>query len=250
MNKREKSDNRKALPKFFGIIFLAMVIGLLTGVVMGYLGGMASPETATESVHSFLVGAAPWGMWILGAGLILPELALYRRARKQFAAWDGEDEDIMDRADGNLSWMLLLTSLQLVIAFTLEGIVQILGNEVSFLITLTGFLAALAGCIVMQQKAVDLTRKMNPEKQGSVYDMKFQKKWLDSCDENERRQIGQAAYKSFNVTGGTCIVLWVLLLLLSSVLQTGVLPMIAVMVIWGVSQVSFHLEAMKLSRHR
>ena len=40
-----------------------------------------------------------------------------------------------------------------------------------------------------------LTRRINPEKQGSVYDTKFFEKWVDSCDESEQRQMGQAAFQ-------------------------------------------------------
>ena len=36
---------------------------------------------------------------------------------------------------------------------------------------------------------------MNPEKTASVYDMKFQKKWLETCDEAEKIIVGKCAFK-------------------------------------------------------
>lgn len=65
--------------------------------------------------------------------------------------------------------------------------------EDAVLLDIGVFLLSCACVIFAQQKAVDLERRMNPEKHGSVYDAKFQKKWLDSCDESERRQIGEAS---------------------------------------------------------
>jgi hypothetical protein len=89
---------------------------------------------------------------------------------------------------------------------------------------------------------------MNPEKQGSVYDMKFHKKWLDSCDEAEQRQIGQAAYHAFRVTRMACLVLWLVLMLLDLPFGFGPLPALAVLLLWGVMQISYALECIRLSR--
>lgn len=58
-------------------------------------------------------------------------------------------------------------------------------------------LVSVALVVLVQQKIVDLVRRMNPEKQVSVYDSKFQKKWYNTCDEAERAQIGQASYQAF-----------------------------------------------------
>ena len=252
MNKREKSDNRRALPKFFGVMLICMVTGALVGASMGYLGGLASPEKIKESVSGVLVRIVPWTQWLLALGFTAAELLLYRKAKQQFTTWDGEDEAHMELAEWKLSWVLMLTSIHLVLAFTLEGFLQLLGAESRghAILGLAGFLTAMASCIILQQKTVDLIRKMNPEKKGSVYDMKFHKKWMDSCDENEHRQIGQAAYKAFSVVNGSCIFLWVLLVVLGNLLDLGALPMALMMLIFGINQVSFQMEAMRLSRHK
>ena len=62
-----------------------------------------------------------------------------------------------------------------------------------FLPDLILFLASVAVLVVLQQKIVDLERRINPEKRGSVYDMKFQKTWMDSCDEAERARSARPA---------------------------------------------------------
>ena len=55
---------------------------------------------------------------------------------------------------------------------------------------LGAFLFILTGSTIFQQKLVDTTKRLNPEKHGSVYDTKFHEKWLASCDEAERAVIG------------------------------------------------------------
>ena len=110
------------------------------------------------------------------------------------------------------------------------------------------FFAGVGVATVLQQKVVDLTKKINPEKRGSVYDMKFQKKWLDSCDESEQRQIGQACYKAYQAVTKVSLWLWVALMVLHFAFDTGLLPAVPVLIIFGVLQITYTLETIRLSR--
>lgn len=89
---------------------------------------------------------------------------------------------------------------------------------------------------------------MNPEKRGSVYDTKFQKKWLESCDESERRQIGEASCRAYMVTTRVCIGLWLVLVMLSMVFEMSLLPVFVLTVIWGTMQVTYVLACIRLSK--
>ena len=91
---------------------------------------------------------------------------------------------------------------------------------------------------------------MNPEKKGSVYDTNFQKKWIESCDENEQRKIGAAAMRSFRMVNNVCVVLWVILVFFSLVYLVGILPMFLGLLIFGVNQVSYCLEAIRLEKKK
>lgn len=55
-----------------------------------------------------------------------------------------------------------------------------------YVLAIVTFLIIVAEGIIIQQKAVDITKIMYPEKTASGYDLKFQKKWVDSCDEAEK----------------------------------------------------------------
>lgn len=54
-------------------------------------------------------------------------------------------------------------------------------NVVLFFTAVAAFLGIMAESILIQQKCVDTIKKMNPEKTASVYDVRFRKKWMDSC---------------------------------------------------------------------
>ena len=150
------------------------------------------------------------------------------------------------KMEDQLSYALLLSSLVVLanLFFLAAGFLyaDILTNALCFLVSM-GLM------MVLQQKVVDQTRRMNPEKKGSVYDVNFQKKWLDSCDELERAQIGQASFRAFKAANGACAALWLVLMLLSLVADIGLLPILVAVLVWGVLQVSYTLECIRLS-HR
>lgn len=250
--KTEKSENRRALPRFF----LTMLASLLAGCALGFLVGCSRVfglETADAAarLRELIRAVTPWGIPVTTAAVMGSGFFLYRSAAKKFAAWDGGDEsDASEAADTLLSWVLLLSAVQLLINLFFMAAIGTYGLEDRVLLNVGVFLLSCGIVIFAQQKVVDLERKINPEKRGSVYDRKFQKKWLDSCDESERRQIGEACYRAYMVTGRVCMGAWLVLTILGMVFETGMLPVFVLLLVWGVMQVSYSLECIRQSRRR
>lgn len=249
MSEKATNENRRALPRFA----LTMLGSLLAGGVIGFVVGCSrvfGAETAAVSawVNDVLRAAAPWGVPVTSVPLLGGCLLLYRAAVKRLADWDGGDVDESSEAvEQLLSWVLLLSAVQLLLnLFFMAALAVYL--EDNGLLPVGVFLLSCAGVIFAQQKAVDLERRMNPEKRGSVYDTKFQKKWMDSCDESERRQIGQACYRAYLVTSRVCVGVWLVLVILSMVFETSLLPVFVLLLVWGVMQVTYTLECMRLSK--
>ena len=89
---------------------------------------------------------------------------------------------------------------------------------------------------------------MNPEKTASVYDMKFQRKWVESCDEAEKLLMGRCAFRAFRVTNGVCTALALVLAVAALALGTGILPSLVVCLIWLVNLCVYCGESLRLSR--
>ena len=254
-NDEIKNANRKALPKF---LLVAVVCAIIGGVI-GYYSGHGAAKGGLDQLVGMMKEAgaffgthiAPWLMLALAVIVPVVCIPIYRRAKKLVAAWDGEDEDVMQRAEERLSWALLLDSLTVIVSFFFfnAGTAKLPqssdGNTITLLVI---FLVVIALATLLQQKTVDLTKKMNPEKRGSVYDMKFQERWWESCDEAERRQIGQASYKAYTTMNKFCPYCWGVLLLGNMVFHYGILPSAVVLVIWAVLSVSYTREAIRLGR--
>ena len=250
-NNTVKKDNRKALPKYLLILFAAAIFGGILGFAAGWVGHDNLSEVIAASVSNGLTAAAPWALLVTSVVSLAVILWLYRGAKALFTGWDGEDDATMDRADEKLNWALLLTAAQLVLDMFFFTAAESGASPLGGIMGVLFFLVSVFTLVFAQQKIVDLTRRMNPEKKGSVYDMNFRKKWIESCDEAERKQIGQAAYKAYTVVSTVCPILWVALLMLSYAFHIELLmPTFVVCFIWLLLQVSYCLEAIRLGRRK
>lgn len=121
-------------------------------------------------------------------------------------------------------------------------------DMVSFVITISFFLLYVYGSFHMQHVIVNMTKEMNPEKKGSLYDKKFKKQWYDSCDEAERRQIGIASYHTVQVTGIACMIFMLIFLMLGMVIEIGLLPMLVPAFIWMIQVITYHVSCKKAQK--
>ena len=155
---------------------------------------------------------------------------------------------MISRVEEQLSWALLLSALTVLVDFGCMSVGAVYTEGMEGLVCVAELVVSCTVLVLLQQKIVDLERRINPEKRGSVYDVHFQKKWMASCDEAEQRQMGQAAHKAFVAATYVCFGLWLALFFLDRVFDTGLLPMVLVLVILGVMQVTYTLECIRLSR--
>ena len=247
MKTKVKTDNRKAMPKFLITVLVAGFVGGIFGVMAGFAGHTDLPAAVVAAVYWILEAITPWAILVESVVLLGSGAVLYHQGKVMFEHWDGEDEEIIEAAEEKVSWTLVMTSLTLVLSFFFFCVNCVVAENGFVIIS---FILSLVFIMVLQQKSVDLTKRINPEKQGSVYDMKFHKKWIASCDENEQRLIGKAAMKSFIVTTNVCFALELVMVFLTFVLDIGILPFLIVSLILGVSQLTYSITAIRLERHR
>ena len=252
MNDPVKRDNRKALPKYLLVILCSAVVGGLLGFLTGWYGHSDLSAAFAEGMTAALRFVSPWAIPVCTLVLLGSGFVMYRAAKRDFAGWDGEDDALMDALDRRLDWCLLLNTVTLLLDFfflsvSTAGVFH--SGELEPVYIVAAFIVSVFLVIVFQQRVVDLVRRMNPEKQGSVYDLHFRKKWLDSCDEAERREIGEAAYRAFVVTNSVCPFLWLAMILLNMVFDLGLMPSAVVLLVWGCLQVSYTLACIRVRAH-
>jgi hypothetical protein len=183
---------------------------------------------------------------MLAIVVILPVVCVlvYRSEKKLLSSWDSENEEIPYTMDRKLSIVICVASAALILSYFLIaasyangfGIFENENNIVPFFIGITSFFAIMIEVVIIQQKCVDAAKKTNPEKTASVYDMKFQKKWMDSCDETEKIMIGKCELKAYANTNTVCTVLSIVLAVCALVFGIGFLPSLVICLIWIVKK--------------
>ena len=185
-NEEIKKANRKALPKFI----LLCIVGALIGGVAGYLVGANGIDTMSGDfkvvVSNYVELTAPWIMLAIAVIIPIVLVPYYRKAKKQLSQWDGEDEEVSDGVEEKLSIIQWVSSGALIISYFLiaasysggTAMFESVNNMIGLTVSIAAFLGIMAEVVIIQQKSVDCVKIMNPEKTASVYDMKFQKKWL------------------------------------------------------------------------
>ena len=255
-NDEIKQANRKALPKF---LFFAVVCTLVGGVI-GYFSADAEPASLVAMTKSagtlFGIRIAPWLMLALAILVPVICLPLYLSAKKLAAILDGEDEDLYNTIDQKLSVVLWLASAAFILALFLITATYSMGLEgidnangfVLFFISIAAFFAIMVEATIFQQKCVDTTKQLNPEKKASVYDMQFQKKWMADCDEAEKIIIGKCAFKAYSATNIVCAALAIVFVICALTFNIGFLPSLIVCLIWMVNLSVYCCEALRCSK--
>ena len=195
---------------------------------------------------------------MLAIVVILPVVCVlvYRSEKKLLSSWDSENEEIPYTMDRKLSIVICVASAALILSYFLIaasyangfGIFENENNIVPFFIGIASFFAIMIEVVIIQQKCVDAAKKTNPEKTASVYDMKFQKKWMDSCDETEKIMIGKCELKAYANTNTVCTVLSIVLAVCALVFGIGFLPSLVICLIWIVNQSVYCKEALRYSK--
>lgn len=259
-NDEIRRANRKALPKFLLFLIACMTVG---GVI-GYCSGYASAKGGTEKLAGLMKEAgaffgahiAPWVLVAVAVAVPTVCIPIYRSAKKLLGAWDGEDEAVSDTIDRKLSVVIWITSAMLIISYfliaaTYSGGFAIFDDgerSVVFFVGVAAFCMMLVEAVILLQKCVDAAKQMNPEKKASVYDMRFQRKWMDSCDEAEKMMIGKCAFKAYSATNMVCSALSIVLALCALLFGIGWLPSLTVCLVWMVNLSVYFREAMRYSK--
>lgn len=250
LEERIKSEDKRAVGKFIVIGAVSMIGGGILGFCGAFLiKWMSEQETSLAEILEQAKPAVSYysAFALVAYTIIITVVSAFRilSHTKQLKNWDGEDEEAYERLDKKLDKDLLLTNLLMLGEFFLFGLsASDFQNNVKehfllFVFMMIFYFGGMIVTIVLQQKIVNGYKAVNPEKKGSIYDMKFQDKWFQSCDEGERAAIGMAAKKALDAVSKVCLLLEILLIICNYLFSVGIMAHIAVIIIWSVLNISY-----------
>lgn len=254
-----RREDRRALKKLIVIIVLSAIGGGIVGGcsvrVSHASGGIA------DALLSLLSVIAPFGSLFITVLLLLWYGIVLRRLRKQFLLWDGEDEELINGIEDKLAWGMILAGVTNILNFFSLGAgfyafdyfeldMYDIMTPVRLAALLGGALCAEAVITFLQKEIVNFTKEINPEKHGSVYDLKFRKIWIKNCDEAELAQSYKAGFFAFQMSGYTCMILVIFWFFGVLALDFGFAPLVMVMIIWLVQTVSYGVKCLSKNAQR
>lgn len=253
-NRREeiKKENRKSLKVFIVILIAA-------GIVGGIIGGVGIRFSDNmKDITSLLAQLIKQGIvYIMPAAAIIFCILtwiLYRQSKSLLSTWDGENEEIPTQIDIKTGYGIWISAINQIFSFFCFAVGlsdSMMYGEIELknvFIIVVVFAVNNFLIIFTQQKFFDLTKEMNPEKSGSVYDFKFQNKWMDSCDEAEKMQTFQAGWSAFRVMNIVYVISWMVTYLANDFLGVDIFACIMVVILWGIQTSVYCAKTIQLSR--
>jgi len=248
-------ETQKSERRTFWKFVVIVICCTLVGGVFGY-SSVKFEGSIADGFSAFFVFLQNWALYILSAETVIflgLSLVFYMLSRKKASSLTDEDEELYDEADHLLNTSVNLGSIYQILAFTffaiyLSGSAQSLGRDSLWHIGI--FVVPLFANIALQSACVKLAKSMSPEKRGSVYDMKFQKEWFESCDEAERQMIGQAAYRSMRTTANVILALILVAILLGIFGLVHPFVPLSLGIVWLAQTQSYNAAATKLEKRK
>jgi len=255
----KKKTDKQIFRRWVAIMVLAFVGGALGGFFSVPALEMIEKITSGMEINTEL-------LWNLSLGIFLAVNVIgifityyfYRKAKNMTECWDGENEEELDVIEDKLDYALLPISIVTSCNYFLFAVAAYVGlvlrdegDILPLIITMLDvviFLGSSFIFVALQKKCVDLTKKLNPEKNGNIFDKNFSKEWLASCDEAQQLIIYKASFKAYQNVGAACQILWILSLVGMLSFDAGLLPTFCVSAIILVMQVSYYRECKKLER--
>jgi hypothetical protein len=184
---------------------------------------------------------------IISLGSFIRCYVMYKKLQN-----DKENDDLWDTLEDKLnqpmilSGAFLLVLLCLFLCFECQNQYQ----PALFIAINLLFVADCAMAIVIQNLTIDIEKKLNPEKQGNVLDVEFQKVWLNSCDEAQKMIVYKAGYRAYQSTNVACFILILAAFICSVTFKTDLVALIFVCIILFVNNMSYMLRAAKLEKRK
>lgn len=255
---KNKKEDKKQFKPFIVIMIICFIVGIGAGKLLRIVeNDLDAIKEAMAHVGVVLAYVLPSLFLLINIVELIFVLGLLRKQEKRLKEWDGEDEEILDDIERKLDFPLNLTNtVQILSMFLFAACIHIdvsvalpkLHENIIFWIIIIDFVASLIICTMSQKRMVNLVKVMNPEKNGSIFDVNFRRKWEESCDEAQKMVLYRASYRAFQVSNMLCCCLWVICIMTDFAFHTGLFPIAVVLLIWLVQVLAYSKEATRLER--
>ncbi len=243
-----KEVKKKSPARIYITFAVVLVICGLIGGTAGYaaISNQLSVQDLSQWANQMLSAPGPW--WFAPGLLLLSASTWFYIRGRRLLPQAKEDDEVFPRVNLTLGRAMFLANLSTVFMF----LAMALSYSASWGLVWSVLLSVvhLVWVMTMNARIVAATKQISPEKQGNVFDFKFQQDWYESCDEAERQQTAQCSYQAFKVMTTIFPIVMAVLALLATIDLVAPTYSLLVGTLWLVQQFVYNYTALKLDKAR
>ncbi|MBQ6819722.1 MAG: DUF3169 family protein [Clostridium sp.] len=257
-----KKEDKKAFKTFIIFLGVCFIIGGLIGYFSAKFSGNLNEVIGTFTVDIMKV-ISPYASLVLSAILFVIWKIVYKNSRKKYDLYKDLDkyEEEVEKLEGGLSIIIVVSTINSILGYFFFGVYgsfmiqdikakSIDINFIEIIFAYLGLILCIISTIIIEKELINWQKEVNPYLKGSVYDIKFSKKLIDSCDEAIKLQIYKSSFRAYSNVNLTCVILWIVCLVGNVIGNFGIMPIVMVTIIWLVLVISYSLEAFKCSKRK
>ena len=160
-----------------------------------------------------------------------------------------DDETVELSLDNALNKGLFINNIYVILSFLFFGFAVDMTNK-WIIASIVVFLVVFVVSMLIEIKSIQIIQSKDPMKKGDPASIKFDKQWIDSCDEAERLLIFKAAYKNMIFSKYMIMFVFIVTLFSKMIFDTGNYPIVIVSMIWLFQNIHYMVVSIKLSKEK
>lgn len=253
----KKKKNMNTYVKYILILFASLIIGAGIGIFLSFInmdGIGLGAHGVIERLRQFMFPV----LIVIGiASIIVGEYTLRKNNRLGIKLQRAEDEE-SDSIEYEIEQIGALGMIGNTVFNVLSLVVLSTGYSLEYIDSLNSmddrWLLAAFGVFIAENfymgfwqiRFIKTIQTIYPEKTGDPVSGKFQKQWLESCDEAERELIYQSAYKTYLISIKVVSILTFVSLFTHLIWNTGVMAVFLLGGVWIVMTLIYCRSCVKL----
>lgn len=239
-------------------LIVTMIIGGFIGAIIGFADfffGNGLKDILSK--FAFLLETnAHIILWFLVFLSLLVNTFCYCKSgsilKQSLTVNDDDTQDFLDKkydlwgTFGIATSNIILVISFVVLAFSCSNIMSISLRHAAQL--LVSFLLCMIICIVYQIAIVKQMKKKDPTKYDDAMSMRFQEKFIETCDEGERQLIYKSAYKTFVFMQQITVYILCIAILGHLMLGTGMAAVILIGILYITMTTAYSIYSIKLQQ--
>lgn len=189
----------------------------------------------------------------LGLIMQLPALYFFKKGKTliETATYssDEEEDQFEEHFDQALNRALILNSTHMVLGFILFGIAIDERNSLIWA-SIGIFLFLMILEIIVEYGILGLLKKRNPIKDVDPTSLKFEKEWIEVCDEAERMMIYKASYRTFSNMKIVLLFAFIITFFTKPVFGTGNFPLVLLGLVWLAHNSLYYFNTMQFKKDK